>query len=111
AGSGNAGIRDQIASLRWVRENIAAFGGDPGCVTIFGQSAGGHSVGCLLTAPEAQGLFHRCILQSSSGWGLRTLDWAEEIPSKLMTLSGADSIAQLQAIGIDDLLAAQASIP
>jgi len=66
AGSGNSGIRDQIASLRWVRDNIASFGGDPGCVTIFGQSAGGHSVGCLLTCPESDGLYHRCILESSS---------------------------------------------
>jgi para-nitrobenzyl esterase len=111
AGSANAGIRDQMASLRWVRDNIAAFGGDPGCVTIFGESAGGHSVGCLLTSPEAQGLFHRCILQSSAGWGLRSREWAETITSKLMGQLGATSVEQLQSAGIDALLAAQASIP
>jgi para-nitrobenzyl esterase len=60
----NFGVLDQVAALRWVQENIAAFGGDPGCVTIFGQSAGAHSVRKLLTSRYAQGLFHRAILQS-----------------------------------------------
>ena len=62
----NLGIRDQIRALEWVRENIAAFGGDPGNVTIFGESAGGMSVGTLLAAPAARGLFHRAILQSGA---------------------------------------------
>ncbi len=110
-GAGNTGIRDQMASLRWIRENIAAFGGDPGCVTIFGESAGGHSVGCLLTSPESQGLFDRCILQSSAGWGLRSLEWAEEITSRLMTELGVNSVEQLQAASIGAIVAAQASIP
>ena len=62
----NLGIRDQIRALEWVRENISAFGGDPGNVTIFGESAGGMSVGTLLAAPAAHGLFHRAILQSGA---------------------------------------------
>ncbi len=62
----NLGIRDQIRALEWVRENIAAFGGDPGNVTVFGESAGGMSVGTLLAAPAARGLFHRAILQSGA---------------------------------------------
>lgn len=62
--SGNFGTLDLIAALRWVRDNIAAFGGDPGCVTIFGQSAGGQNVLSLLASPLAQGLFHRAIAQS-----------------------------------------------
>jgi para-nitrobenzyl esterase len=62
----NLGIRDQIRALEWVRENIAAFGGDPGNVTIFGESAGGMSVGTLLAVPAARGLFHRAILQSGA---------------------------------------------
>ena len=62
----NLGIRDQIRALEWVRENISAFGGDPGNVTIFGESAGGMSVGTLLAAPAAHGLYHRAILQSGA---------------------------------------------
>lgn len=62
--SGNFGTLDLIAALRWVRDNIAAFGGDPNCVTIFGESAGGQNVLTLLASPLAQGLFHRAIAQS-----------------------------------------------
>src|SRR5829696_34974 len=64
AGSGNNGIRDQIEALRWVRDTISAFGGDPGNVTIFGESAGGGSIGALLGAPDADGLCHKAIIQS-----------------------------------------------
>jgi para-nitrobenzyl esterase len=63
----NFGLQDQIAALQWVRENIEHFGGDPECVTIFGQSAGGHAVRMLLSSPAASGLFHRAILQSGLG--------------------------------------------
>lgn len=62
--SGNFGTLDLIAALRWVRDNIGAFGGDPGCVTIFGESAGGQNVLTLLASPLAAGLFHRAIAQS-----------------------------------------------
>jgi para-nitrobenzyl esterase len=65
-GTGTEGLGDQLAALHWVKENIAAFGGDPHNVTIFGESAGGMSVGCLLAMPEAHGLFHKAIAQSGA---------------------------------------------
>jgi len=69
----NAGLLDLVAALRWVRDNIAAFGGDPGNVTIFGQSGGGAKVTCLMAMPDAAGLFHRAIVQSGSYY-LKAMD-------------------------------------
>ena len=72
AGSGNAGFLDVVAALTWVRDNIHGFGGDPGNVTIYGQSGGGRKVSIAMAAPVASGLFHRGIVQSGSH--LRLLD-------------------------------------
>ena len=67
SGTGNLGILDQVRALEWVRDNIAGFGGDPSNVTIFGESAGGMSVGTLMGTPSAHGLFQRAIAQSGAG--------------------------------------------
>jgi para-nitrobenzyl esterase len=66
ADSGNAGMLDVVAALEWVRDNIAEFGGDPGNVTVFGQSGGGFKISALLAMPAARGLFHKAIIQSGS---------------------------------------------
>lgn len=66
-GSGNYGLMDQIAALTWIKENIAAFGGDPAQITVFGQSAGAQSIYQLICSPVSQGLFHRTIMQSGGG--------------------------------------------
>jgi para-nitrobenzyl esterase len=84
AQSGNAGTLDMIASLQWVRDNIARFGGDPRNVTIFGQSGGGGKVSTLLAAPAARGLFHRAIIMSGAAVRLNTRERASKLAEAVL---------------------------
>lgn len=105
--SGNTAVLDQIAALEWVRDNIAAFGGDPNCVTVGGQSAGAGSLTALMMAPAARGLLHRGIVQSISFMRFRDPARAVEATETFMKFAEADSIGALETLPIDTLLAAQ----
>jgi para-nitrobenzyl esterase len=112
AASGNLGLLDQIAALRWVRANIAAFGGDPTDVTIFGESAGGASVLALMAAPSARGLFRQAIAQSASVSQLRGRARADEAAREVLAALGLEPATahRLLDLPLDALLAAQEAV-
>lgn len=108
--SGNYGLMDQQAALRWVKENIAAFGGNPGKVTIAGQSAGAISAGLQMVSPGAAGLFQRAILESGPFPRVQTLAEAEvrgdELARKLVCDKVADTAACMRTKTIDQIVSA-----
>ncbi|MFC4373549.1 carboxylesterase/lipase family protein [Nocardia halotolerans] len=94
----NLGLRDQVAALAWVRRNIAAFGGDPDNVTIFGESAGAHAVVSLLATPAAHGLFHRAIAQSAPADWTATSEQARRFARSCLERLGADPDEAVNAL-------------
>lgn len=114
--SGNYGLMDQIAALKWVRENIAVFGGDPKNITVFGQSAGAMSVKNLLISPESRDLMAKAIIQSGGGLGTRgiapaagvTQDFYDEQGKALMDNAGLLTLADMRAASAQTIFDAAA---
>ena len=103
--SGLLGILDQVEALRWVKRNIAAFGGDPGNVTLVGHSAGAGSVSLLASINEAQGLFHRIIAQSGSVAFTSSREDCQSLTKRVLDATGAKTVAELQALSTEDIIA------
>jgi para-nitrobenzyl esterase len=108
AHSANAGVLDLVAALEWVRENVANFGGDPGNVTIFGQSGGGGKVSALLAMPAAKGLFQRAIVMSGAGIRMAEHERATKLADAILGEVGltANQLDKLQVLPVERLLAA-----
>ena len=108
ADSGNVGQLDMILALQWVRDNIAAFGGDPANVTIFGESGGGRKVSYLLAAPPAKGLFHKAIIQSGPGVTAGEKAGATELAERTLAALGVTKadVHKLQSMDVTTLIKA-----
>ena len=109
--SGNFGLQDQLAALQWVRDNIVNFGGDPDNITIFGESAGAHSVGLLLASPLSCGLFHKAIFESGAYWesehgSIRTFDEARSQGEAFLRSQGVQTVKQLRSVSATQIRSA-----
>jgi para-nitrobenzyl esterase len=104
ANAANVGHLDIILALEWVRDNIAKFGGDPGNVTIFGQSGGGAKVATLLAMPGAKGLFHKAIMQSGATVRATTADQASQNAQAFLAKLNVKTAAELQKLPMDALI-------
>lgn len=109
-GDTNFGVQDMVSALTWVHSHIATFGGDPGNVTIFGESAGGSAVTTLMATEHAGTLFHKAWAMSPSIGQLRSAERAEEIVSELLAESGCKGVDEMLALPVERLLEIQASV-
>lgn len=104
-GSGNYGLFDQLAALKWIKRNIEVFGGDPNNVTVFGQSAGAGSVQALISSPLAKGYVQRAIIQSGGGLGgiisTKSLQEAETMGKAMWDASGYDALEQMRTCPVE----------
>ncbi|MCC6269028.1 MAG: carboxylesterase/lipase family protein [Dehalococcoidia bacterium] len=111
ASSGNAGMLDIVAALEWVRDNIAAFGGDPGNVTVFGESGGGRKTAVLMAMPAAKGLFHRAIIQSGPELRVNEAAYATQLAEAVLSELGVKpgNLEEIQRLPLGRIMAAQSA--